>query len=130
MARDFGRPRALEVAKFILLWGRCRALLRLYGIDMDAMSEALAGVVAAQLQVLEVCRAEIEDVGILLSPRDVRLALKDYAYALRLFGLVQAAIRADSKAIARLLLSDEEFKPSGSDRSRPWSCGNASRPTC
>ena len=77
------------------------------------MSEVLAGVVAAQLQVLEVCRAEIEDVGILLSPRNVRRALKDYAYAWRLFGLVQAAIRADSKAIARLLLSDEELQAIG-----------------
>jgi hypothetical protein len=113
IARDLRYPRARDVAQFILLWRRGRALLRPFGIDMDAMFEALAGAVATQLQVLEVCRAEIEDVGNLLSPRNVRRALKDYAYACRLFGLAQRAIRANRNAVERLLLSDEELQAIG-----------------
>ena len=113
IARDLGLLNALDVAEFSLLWARFRALVRPAGIDMDTMFEALAGLIAGQLQVFVVCWTEIKDLRDLLCRRNVRRAFKDDAYGQRLFGLAQDTIGANSKFLSMQLLSNEELQAIG-----------------
>jgi hypothetical protein len=113
IARDLGLVSAPEVAEFILLWPRLRALVRPAGIDMDAMFEALAGLIAGQLQVFVVCWTEIEALRDLLCRRNVRRALKDDAYGQRLFGLAQDTIGANGEALSKLLALNKELQAVG-----------------